>query len=141
MFAPSLAVAGISNAARPRLPCDPAQISRFRGVRGDAVVEQLLKTTVEAVVAIGAVKKSALERVIVASTVQEKAIAHPTDSRWRNAVSVPYPASASTQCPGAPWSRSRAICANAIAGTTHCATHCATRSNLALSDHPEPVTK
>ena len=65
----------------PRLPCDPAQISRFRRVLGEAGVEQLLKTTIEAAVAMGAVKKTEFERVIVDSTVQSKAIAHPTDSR------------------------------------------------------------
>ena len=42
----------------PRLPCDPAQISRFRRVLGEAGVEQLLKTTIEAAVAMGAVKKA-----------------------------------------------------------------------------------
>jgi IS5 family transposase len=65
----------------PRLPCDPAQISRFRRVLGEAGVEQLLKTTIEAAVDMGAVKKAEFERVIVDTTVQEKAIAHPTDSR------------------------------------------------------------
>jgi len=65
----------------PRLPCDPAQISRFRRVLGEAGVEQLLKTTIEAAVDMGAVKKAEFERVIVDTTVQEKAIAHPSDSR------------------------------------------------------------
>jgi IS5 family transposase len=65
----------------PRLPCDPAQISRFRRVLGEAGVEQLLKTTIEAAVTMGAVKKTEFERVIVDTTVQSKAIAHPTDSR------------------------------------------------------------
>ena len=65
----------------PRLPCDPAQISRFRRVLGEAGVEQLLKTTIEAAVDMGAVKKTEFERVIVDTTVQSKAIAHPTDSR------------------------------------------------------------
>ena len=65
----------------PRLPCDPSQISRFRRVLGECGVEQLLKTTIETAVAIGAVKKSEFERVIVDTTVQSKAIAHPTDSR------------------------------------------------------------
>lgn len=32
----------------PKLPCHPAQISRFRRVLGEAGVEQLLKTTIEA---------------------------------------------------------------------------------------------
>ncbi|MFY7867015.1 IS5 family transposase, partial [Roseateles sp.] len=65
----------------PRLPCDPAQISRFRRGLGEAGVEQLLKTTIEAAVDMGAVKKTEFERVIVDTTVQSKAIAHPTDSR------------------------------------------------------------
>ena len=62
-------------------PCDATQIGRFRRVLGEAGVEQLLKITIEAAVSIGAVSKSEFERVIVDSTVQEKAIAHPTDSR------------------------------------------------------------
>jgi IS5 family transposase len=65
----------------PRLPCDPAQISRFRRVLGEAGVEQLLKATIEAAVTMGAIKKAEFERVIVDTTVQSKAIAHPTDSR------------------------------------------------------------
>lgn len=67
--------------SEPRRPCDPAQISRFRRVLGEAGVEQLLKTTIEAAVTMGAVKKTEFERVIVDTTVQSKAIAHPTDSR------------------------------------------------------------
>lgn len=66
---------------QPGPPCDATQIGRFRRVLGEAGVEQLLKTTIEAAVTMGAVKKAELERVIVDSTVQEKAIAHPTDSR------------------------------------------------------------
>jgi IS5 family transposase len=41
----------------------------------------LLKTTIEAAVGMGAVKKAELERIIVDTTVQKNAIAHPTDSR------------------------------------------------------------
>ena len=65
----------------PRLPCDATQIGRFRRVLGEAGVEQLLKSTIEASVSMGVVKKSEFERIIVDTTVQEKAIAHPTDSR------------------------------------------------------------
>ena len=65
----------------PRLPCDATQIGRFRRVLGEAGVEQLLRTTIEASVQMGAVRKSEFERVIVDTTVQEKAIAHPVDSR------------------------------------------------------------
>jgi IS5 family transposase len=64
-----------------RFPCGKAQLSRFRKGLGEAGVEELLKTTIEASVAMGAVKKADLERVILDTTVQEKAIAHPTDSR------------------------------------------------------------
>ena len=65
----------------PRLPCDHTQIGRFRRLLGEAGVEQLLKTTLEAAVAMKLVNRSEFERVIVDTTVQEKAIAHPTDSR------------------------------------------------------------
>lgn len=64
-----------------RLPCDPAQISSFWRVLGEGGFEQLLKTRIEAAVDMGAVKKTAFERVIVDTTVQSNAIAHPTDSR------------------------------------------------------------
>lgn len=64
-----------------KLPCDATQIGRFRRVLGEAGVEQLLKTTIETALAVKAVKPAEFERVIVDSTVQEKAIAHPTDSR------------------------------------------------------------
>ena len=65
----------------PRRPCDPAQISRFRALIGEAGVEELLKATIDTAVATKAVRPSEFERVIVDTTVQEKAIAHPTDSR------------------------------------------------------------
>ena len=65
----------------PRLPCDATQIGRFRRALGEAGVEQLLKSTIEASVSMGTVKKTEFEMIIVDTTVQEKAIAHPTDSR------------------------------------------------------------
>jgi IS5 family transposase len=52
----------------PRLPCDATQIGRFRRVLGEAGVEQLLKSTIEAAVAMKAVKKAELEMVIVETT-------------------------------------------------------------------------
>ncbi len=64
-----------------RLPCDATQIGRFRVVVGEAGLEHLLKATINAAVGIGAIKPEELERVIVDTTVQEKAIAHPVDSR------------------------------------------------------------
>ena len=65
----------------PRLPCDAAQIGRFRRILGEDGLEQLLKFTVLTAVQIKAIKPAELERVIVDTTVQEKAIAHPVDSR------------------------------------------------------------
>lgn len=65
----------------PRLPCDATQIGRFRGAIGEAGVELLLKATIDTAVSTRAVKPAELERVIVDSTVQEKAVAYPTDSR------------------------------------------------------------
>jgi hypothetical protein len=65
----------------PRLPCDATQLGRLRRVLGEAGVEQLLKSTIEAAVEMGAVRKTEFERVIVDTTVQEKAAVHPTDSR------------------------------------------------------------
>jgi IS5 family transposase len=65
----------------PRLPCDATQIGRFRTAIGEEGLEQLLKFTIQAAVEIKAIKPAELERVIVDSTVQEKAIAHPVDSR------------------------------------------------------------
>jgi IS5 family transposase len=65
----------------PRLPCDATQIGRFRSAIGQAGVETLLKATIDTAVISKAIKPSEFERLIIDTTVQEKAIAHPTDSR------------------------------------------------------------
>ena len=65
----------------PRLPCDATQIGRFRRLLGEEGIEQLLKATIDCALDIKAIKPVDLERVIVDSTVQSKAIAHPVDSR------------------------------------------------------------
>ena len=65
----------------PRLPCDATQIGRFRRAIGEEGLEQLLKATIETAVEIKAIKPVEFERIIVDSTVQEKAITHPVDSR------------------------------------------------------------
>ena len=65
----------------PRLPCDATQVGRFRTAIGEAGVEELLKATIDCAVSTEAVKPEEFKRVIVDTTVQEKAIAYPTDSR------------------------------------------------------------
>jgi IS5 family transposase len=65
----------------PRLPCDATQVGRFRKALGDGGLEALLKTTIDTALEMKAIKPVEFERVIVDSTVQEKAIAHPVDSR------------------------------------------------------------
>jgi len=66
---------------QPRLPCDPTNLVRFRQALGEAGVEELLATTIAAAMEMKAVTPAEFERVIVDTTVQEKAIAYPTDSR------------------------------------------------------------
>jgi IS5 family transposase len=65
----------------PRFPCDATQIGRFRTAIGEAGVEEILKATIDTAVSCKAIKPADFERVIVDSTVQEKAVAFPTDSR------------------------------------------------------------
>ena len=65
----------------PELPCDATQIGRFRTAIGEAGVEELLKATIDMAVQTKAVQPAEFERIIVDTTVQEEAIAHPVDSR------------------------------------------------------------
>ena len=65
----------------PRLPCDATQIGRFRADIGEAGMQVILKATIDTAVTSKAIKPAEFERIIVDSTVQEKAIAYPVDSR------------------------------------------------------------
>lgn len=65
----------------PRLPCDATQIGHFRSAIGEAGAEELLKATIDTAVISKAIRPAEFERLIVDTTVQEKAIAHPVDSR------------------------------------------------------------
>ncbi len=64
-----------------RLPIHPSSLSRWRGRIGEEGVEWLLSKTIEAGRACGAVQARSLAEIAVDTTVMEKAIAHPTDSR------------------------------------------------------------
>jgi IS5 family transposase len=65
----------------PRLPCDATQIDCFRAAIGEAGVAELLKASIDTAVESKAIKPAEFERVIVDTTVQDKAIAHPVDLR------------------------------------------------------------
>ena len=65
----------------PTLPCDATQMGRFRTAIGEAGVEELLKATIDTAAPSKAMCPVEFERIMVDTTVQEKAIAHPVDSR------------------------------------------------------------
>jgi IS5 family transposase len=62
-------------------PCDATTLVKFRQLLGDEGVEELLAQTVNTAVELKLIKPQELQRVIVDSTVQHKAIAYPTDSK------------------------------------------------------------
>jgi transposase, IS5 family len=69
---------------RHALPCDPSSLVRWRQRIGDEGCEWLLEHSIKAAMSAGVVKRQSLDTVIVDTTVQPKAIAHPTDSRLLN---------------------------------------------------------
>lgn len=69
---------------RHDLPCDPSSLVRWRQRIGEAGCEWLLTQTIEAAKGSGTIKTKSLTTVVLDTTVQEKAIAHPTDSRLLN---------------------------------------------------------
>ena len=62
-------------------PCDDTSLVKFRKLLGDEGVEELLAQTINVAVELELIGKNDLREVIVDTTVQPKAIAHPTDSR------------------------------------------------------------
>ena len=64
-----------------RPPIDPSSLTRWRKRIGEAGLEWMLTQTIKAAESARVVKPQSFNKVIVDSTVQEKAIAHPTDSR------------------------------------------------------------
>ena len=63
------------------LPCDPTSLVKWRHRIGADGMEKLLGQTIEAAQRKGAMKPGEIRRVNVDTTVQEKAIAFPTDAR------------------------------------------------------------
>ena len=66
------------------LPIDASSMTRFRKRIGERGCEKILQGTVKAGVESGAVKGSDLKRVTVDTTVQDKAVSFPTDSKLLN---------------------------------------------------------
>lgn len=66
------------------LPCDPSSLVRWRRRIGEEGCEWLLAHSIEAARSAGVIKAKSLDAVVVDTTVQPKAIAHPTDSRLLN---------------------------------------------------------
>lgn len=62
-------------------PIDPSSMTRWRGRLGEKGAERMLQETIQAGLRLKAVKKSQLKRVNIDTTVQEKDIRFPTDSR------------------------------------------------------------
>jgi len=63
------------------LPIDPSSLSRWRKRIGAERLEQLLEATIRTALAMKALRPQELAKVNVDTTVQEKAIAFPTDAR------------------------------------------------------------
>lgn len=63
------------------LPIDPSSLSKWRKRVGVEQLEKLLAATIHAALAMRAMRPQELQKVNVDTTVQEKAIAFPTDAR------------------------------------------------------------
>ncbi|GAB1394879.1 IS5-like element IS1478 family transposase [Rhodocyclaceae bacterium] len=64
-----------------KLPCDSSSLTRWRQRIGEGGVEEMLAATIGMAKGLKIVKEADLQKVIIDTTVQEKAIAYPTDSR------------------------------------------------------------
>ena len=66
---------------RHELPFDRSSLTRWRQRLGEEQIAALLQESLSVAHRAGAIETKDLERVVVDTTVQEKAIAHPTDAR------------------------------------------------------------
>ncbi|MDR1709388.1 MAG: IS5 family transposase, partial [Candidatus Accumulibacter sp.] len=62
-------------------PVDPSSLSRWRRRMGEEGVEWLLTATIEAARKGGVIREKSVEKVIVDTTVMEKAVSYPSDSK------------------------------------------------------------
>jgi IS5 family transposase len=67
-----------------QLPIDPSSMSRFRRRIGESGCELILQATVAAGLSSKTIKPAHLKRITVDTTVQEKAVSFPTDSKLLN---------------------------------------------------------
>ena len=67
-----------------KAPLEASSLTRFRERLGEEGAEELLKQTIEVARRAGLLKKTALKKVIVDTTVQEKNINYPTDAKLIN---------------------------------------------------------
>ena len=66
---------------RHELPFDRSSLTRCRQRLGEEQIAALLQESLSVAHRTGAIETKDLERVAIDTTVQEKAIAHPTDTR------------------------------------------------------------
>jgi IS5 family transposase len=66
---------------RHELPFDRSSLTRWRQRLGEEQIAALLQESLSVAHRSGAIETTDLERVVVDTTVQEKAVAHPTDAR------------------------------------------------------------
>jgi IS5 family transposase len=96
------------------LPVDFSQISRWRKRIGKEGVERILKLTIEAGLRTQTITPKQMQVVVVDTTVQPKAVEHPTDARLSTRPR-PSPATCwkwpSSKCPSSPWSSAKAAVA------------------------------
>ena len=64
-----------------RMPIDPSSMTRWRQRLGEAGAERMLRATIEAGIAMRAIRPAELKHVNVDTTVQTKGVRFPTDAR------------------------------------------------------------
>jgi len=67
-----------------QMPIEPSSMTRWRKRLGEAGAEQMLRSTIETGIKMGAIRPAQLQRINVDTTVQTKAIRFPTDARLYN---------------------------------------------------------